>query len=148
MPAIQNQGFTEKALNAIKVAELGAAPANPMVKLIAQDFTPTKILDPAGLTEASFPGYTPYAITAWLPTHFDSAGNAIINATTLASFTASGPVSPAQTIYGYYMIDSHGDNVQCEKFNPPMVFSASGDTEAFSISVALAGFGESASVMP
>lgn len=97
------------------------------LKLFKNDYTPVDGTTEANMTEATFPGYAPL--------DFDSAAdwNITPGAPTEASlasqhFEADDDVVPAQTIYGYYFVDTYsGELVWAERFATPRVLILSGD---------------------
>lgn len=98
---------------------------NYTLRLFKNDATVSDTLVASGLTEADFTGYTAITLTggSWVTTPGDPCTGAYAQQT----FTASAAVSPAQSIYGYYVTNGAGDLQWLEKFGSAAVVQFSGD---------------------
>lgn len=120
------------ALLAADATTLAPAASNNKVHLAIAAFTPAPALTPAGLTEATFTGYT--ALSAGLSTQqvfFDPAtGNQILQILEPAGgwhWATTGSVGLPQTVYGYWLSDNGNTTVYgSAAFATPIVLGSSG----------------------
>lgn len=90
-----------------------------VVRLFKNDITPDRTTVLADLTEADFAGYAASSAVVWGAVFSDEndAANVVGGS---KQFQASGPVSPAQQIYGYYVTNAAGDTLYwAERFDQP-----------------------------
>jgi hypothetical protein len=81
----------------------------------------------ADLTEATFHGYAQSAAVVWGTPFLDSAGNPTIVGAN-CQFTATTPFSDANTIQGYFVVDSAGTTLLwAEALPTPIAITAVGD---------------------
>lgn len=123
-----HQNWFDRALGAIE--SLWFSPGNWSVHLAKNDFTWSPSGSAAMFTEADFPGYASQDNVdfTWGSPFINGSGFGQINATTVETFTCTGTPTPAQQIYGWYVLDDYNAGVvlYAEKFSAPITISASG----------------------
>lgn len=124
--AISNQWLSD-VLTQIKVNLLGSTPAAPTVHLVSAPFTPTPLSDYTTFTEATFDGYAAKTVTSWGTEHLDPLGQYIMTNANVLAWTPTGNTT-SNTIYGYYLLASNGDQVQAEVFAAPVLLHGVGTT--------------------
>lgn len=99
-----------------------STPSHSHVKLAKAPFTPTPTSDPTTFVEADYPGYAPIDILTYGTRHGDGANQwYVFGETPPLSFVPNATVSPAQTIYGYWVTDPGGNMVCAEVLSTPFV---------------------------
>lgn len=148
MPQVMFNNFLVSSWQAVLAALYGSTPAHPLVKLIAQDFTPVPSLDVSALPEPVFTGYAAFSVTAFLAAHLDGPGVACSNASAVVSFgCTSAPLTPVM-VWGYWVADSNGDLAFSERFASPFTFAIAGDTLSFALPFCIGSAGLTAQILP
>lgn len=124
------------ALSAVKYPDVGVVamcdhlttaidPAE--IKLFKNNYTPVAGTTLANLTEADFSGYASVVLAGWTAAAIGAGGRAYSQAD-LVTFAHNGGVT-ANSIYGYWVVDSGGTLLWAERFaTAPITMSGLGDS--------------------
>lgn len=96
------------------------------LKLFANNHVPTVTDVNGDYTEATFSGYSSFALGTWNAAFVNGDGKGEIDADPAAFVHNGGGVS--NTIYGAYVVNAAGDVVYAERFDAPRTMGANGDT--------------------
>jgi hypothetical protein len=95
-----------------------------VMKLFQNNITPAHNTVYADFTEATFSGYASQSLSgASVAGSLDSSGRGVVTWTAL-TWTKSG--ATGNTIYGYWVENSSGVLLWCERFDSPIVMTADG----------------------
>lgn len=101
---------------------------NPTLKLFQNNATISASTVLADLTEADYSGYVAQGIATWTTPQADGSNRKYTESTTVKTFAHDGG-GTANTIYGWYLIDSNsGDLLAVHKFDTPVVMDDATDT--------------------
>jgi hypothetical protein len=122
-----------------------ATPAT--VHLAQAPFTPGPSVTLAGITEATFDGYSDKTITSFGTVQNLGGGSWGCNSGTVTSWTPTGSTTP-NTIAGWVVVDHAGNMVSNGAINPPQVLDGATTTLALVWGFALTGGVFTSTVLP
>jgi hypothetical protein len=118
------------ALTAINAALFNHASATYAVHLGQAPFAPTPTSTPSSFTEADYTGYAALTVDGFVGPYVGSLGYPEQIPVSVISFTPTG-TTVANSIGGYWIVDSLGNYVGGEAFSTPIELSGPTTTLSF-----------------
>lgn len=98
------------------------------VRLFVNNLTINPSTQLSDLVEASFAGYTAQSIATPPAPVPDPVNGGVSTYLPSHVFSASGTVTPAQTVYGWYLTDTGGNLIAAGNLQNPVIIANTGDS--------------------